>query len=70
MDPSKEGPELHFEPPGPGSWELDAVHFPVPRHATDGNPSRAFQRGVREFTRFYGMLIDGLDMAMSTASST
>jgi len=22
--------QLHFEAPGPGSWELDAVHFPRP----------------------------------------
>ena len=22
--------ELQFEPPGPGSWGLDAVHFPRP----------------------------------------
>ena len=24
------GTELTFEPPGPGSWDLDPVHFPRP----------------------------------------
>lgn len=55
--------ELRFEPPGPGSWELDAVHFPRPatRHWTEVHPA-AFKRGVQHFTRFYGMLIDALEM--------
>ena len=22
-------PAQHFEPPGPGSWNLDPVHFPL-----------------------------------------
>ena len=53
---------LHFEPPGPGSWELDPVHFPRPvtRYLTETHPE-AFRRGVRDFTSFYGMLIDGLE---------
>jgi rifampicin phosphotransferase len=61
MDPSKEAPELRFEPPGPGSWELDPVHFPRPatRYYMETQPE-PFQRGFRDFTRFYGMLIDGL----------
>jgi pyruvate,water dikinase len=51
-----------FEPPGPGSWELDHVHFPRPvtRYLIENHPA-AFQRGVRDFTRFYGLLIDGLE---------
>jgi len=55
--------ELRFEPPAPGSWELDAVHFPRPvtRYWAETHPE-AFKRGVRDFTRFYGMLIDSIDM--------
>ena len=62
MDPSKGAPELRFEPPGPGSWELDPVHFPRPvtRYLTETHPE-PFRRGVQDFTRFYGMLIDGLE---------
>jgi phosphohistidine swiveling domain-containing protein len=56
--------ELRFEPPGPGSWELEAVHFPRPvtRYWSEVHPA-ALQRGVRDFTSFYGMLIDTLEYA-------
>ena len=56
--------ELSFEAPGPGSWELEAVHFPRPvtRYWEEMHPE-AFRRGVRDFTSFYGMLIDTLDYA-------
>ncbi len=56
-------PALHFEAPGPGFWELDPVHFPRPatRYWIGLHPA-AFKRGVSEFTRFYGMLIDSLEM--------
>jgi phosphohistidine swiveling domain-containing protein len=56
--------DLSFEAPGPGSWELEAVHFPRPvtRYWTETHPE-AFRRGVRDFTSFYGMLIDTLDYA-------
>jgi rifampicin phosphotransferase len=52
--------DLHFEPPGPGPWHLDAVHFPRPvtRYFAETHPE-PFSRGFREFTRFYGMLIAG-----------
>src|SRR5205807_1610461 len=55
--------ELRFEPPGPGSWDLDPVHFPRPatRYWTETHPE-AFKRGVSDFTRFYGMLLDTLEM--------
>jgi phosphohistidine swiveling domain-containing protein len=64
MDASKEPPALRFDPPGPGSWELDPVHFPRPatRYFMETQPE-PFQRGFRDFTRFYGMLIDGLAYA-------
>jgi phosphohistidine swiveling domain-containing protein len=54
--------ELRFDPPGPGSWELDAVHFPRPvtRYWAETHPE-PFGRGFREFTRYYGMLLDSLD---------
>jgi hypothetical protein len=56
------GTELRFNPPGPGSWELDPVHFPRPatRYWTEMHPE-PFKRGFREFTRYYGMLLDGLE---------
>jgi rifampicin phosphotransferase len=58
------GAELQFEPPGPGSWEIDAVHFPRPvtRYWTEMHPE-PFRRGFREFTRYYGMLLDGIEYA-------
>ncbi len=57
-------PELQFEPPGPGSWVLDPVHFPRPatRYWTEMHPE-PFKRGVGEFMRYYGMLLGGLEMA-------
>lgn len=61
---AEKGTELHFEPPGPGFWELDPVHFPRPatRYWMEVHPE-AFKRGTAEFARSYGMLIDGLEMA-------
>jgi rifampicin phosphotransferase len=55
--------ELRFEPPGPGSWGRDAVHFPRPatRYWAETHPA-ALERGTSEFARYYGMLIDGLQM--------
>jgi pyruvate,water dikinase len=54
--------ETRFEAPGPGSWSLDAVHFPRPvtRYWTEVQPD-AMRRGCQDFTRFYGMLIDHID---------
>ncbi len=56
--------DLQFEPPGPGSWSIDAVHFPRPatRYYIDVQPA-AMQRGFAEFTAYYGMLIDALQFA-------
>jgi rifampicin phosphotransferase len=55
--------ELRFEPPGAGFWELDPVHFPRPmtRYWTEIHPA-AFKRGTGDFARYYGMLIDSLEM--------
>jgi pyruvate,water dikinase len=54
---------LRFEAPAPGSWDLDAVHFPRPvtRYWAETHPD-AFRRGVRDFTSFYGMLLDSIEM--------
>src|SRR5438876_1137897 len=56
--------ELRFDLPGPGFWEQDPVHFPRPltRYWTEVHPA-AFKRGTGDFARFYGMLIDSLEMA-------
>jgi pyruvate,water dikinase len=53
--------KLSFDPPGPGSWEQDPVHFPRPttRYFQETHPP-AFWRGTNDFARFYGLLIDGL----------
>lgn len=52
-----------FEPPGPGSWSRDAVHFPrvVTRYFQEMHPA-PFRKGTQDFARLYGMLIDGLQM--------
>ena len=56
--------ELRFEPPAPGYWERDAVHFPRPmtRYWQEVHPA-AFARGTGDFARFYGMLIGSLGSA-------
>jgi rifampicin phosphotransferase len=53
--------KLDLEPPGPGSWEQDPVHFPRPmtRYFQETHPP-SFKKGTNDFARFYGMLIDGL----------
>ena len=55
--------ELRFEPPGPGFWEQDSVHFPraATRYWAEVHPP-AFARGTADFAAFYGMLIGGLAM--------
>jgi len=64
MAASDGGSQLHFEPPGPGHWAQDAVHFPRPltRYFQQLHPA-AFKRGTHDFARYYGLLIDGLQMA-------
>ena len=55
---------LQLDPPGPGPWSQDGVHFPRPmtRYFQDMHPP-AFKAGTQAFARYYGMLIDGLQMA-------
>jgi len=54
---------LRFEPPGPGSWVQDPVHMPRPmtRYFQETHPS-PFKKGTNDFARFYGLLINGLQM--------
>ncbi len=56
--------KLSLDPPGPGSWEQDAVHFPRPVtcYFQETHPA-PFKKGTNDFARFYGMLIDGLRMS-------
>src|SRR5260221_1807286 len=55
--------EVRFEPPGPGSGEQDPVHLPRPmtRYFQETHPP-SFKRGTNDFARFYGLLIDGLQI--------
>jgi len=59
---SGEGTTLQFDPPGPGSWNLDPVHFPRPvtRYWAEIHPE-PFRRGTHEFMAFYGTLLDALE---------
>jgi phosphohistidine swiveling domain-containing protein len=52
---------FHFDPPGPGTWALDPVHFPRPvtRYWTETHPA-AFVAGTSDFSRYFGMLLGGL----------
>jgi pyruvate,water dikinase len=63
MSASNAPDELRFEPPGPGPWSQDPVHFPRPvtRYFQETHTA-AFKRGTNDFARAYGMLIDGLQM--------
>jgi pyruvate,water dikinase len=53
---------LRIDPPGPGFWQQDAVHFPRPvtRYWAEMHPA-PYTRGFRELTSYYGMLIDALE---------
>jgi phosphohistidine swiveling domain-containing protein len=54
--------ELTFEPPGPGPWKLDIVHFPRPatRYWMEMHPE-PFARGFGEVASYYGLLFGGLE---------
>jgi pyruvate,water dikinase len=55
---------LRFEVPGPGTWELDPVHFPRPvtRYWAEMHPE-PFALGVADFMGFYGMLLETMHMS-------
>src|SRR5437764_5112286 len=71
MTASDTSTKLSLEPPGPGSWEQDPVHFPRPmtRYFQETHPA-SFKRGTNDFARFYGMLIDGLQIGYVNALGT
>ncbi len=52
-----------FDPPGPGSWEMDAVHFP---RAVFGSFQvifpKAFSEGFQDCCARYGMLLESMDV--------
>ena len=54
---------LSFEPPGPGTWNLDPVHFPRPvtRYFAETHPA-PFRRGTHEFMAYYGMILEALEV--------
>ncbi len=56
--------QARFDPPGPGTWAQDPVHFPRPatRYWAEMHPE-PFRRGVAEFTAYYGMLLETIQMA-------
>ena len=52
-----------FEAPGPGFWALDLAHFPRPlTRYFQSTHAPAYRSGSHEFARFYGLLIDGLQI--------
>ena len=53
---------LRFDPPGPGSWVLDATHFirPVTRFVAEIFPGQ-FARGFGEGLKRYGLLLENLE---------
>lgn len=57
------GTKIAIDPPGPGSWKQDPVHFPRPltRYFQETHPP-AFRKGTADFARFYGTLIDGIEI--------
>jgi phosphohistidine swiveling domain-containing protein len=59
---SENGTPRQYEPPGPGSWNLDPVHFPRPvtRYWTEMHPV-PFRRGTHEFMAYYGTPLDALE---------
>jgi pyruvate,water dikinase len=51
-----------FEPPGPGTWALDPVHFPRPvTHYWMEMHPEPFLRGTSEFCEYYGLLLDHIE---------
>lgn len=56
--------KLDLQAPGPGPWKQDPVHFPraLTRYFQETHPA-PFREGTNDFARFYGLLIDGLQMA-------
>ncbi len=55
------GTELRFDPPGPGSWTLDGVHFPRPVTRYFAETHRdPHEVGTVDFARYFGTLLGAL----------
>ena len=56
---------LTFDPPAPGSWSIDAVHFPRPfsRFQAEVHPPN-LAAGFTECMRRYGLLLETLEYAV------
>jgi phosphohistidine swiveling domain-containing protein len=63
MANSSTSAKLDLQAPGPGPWKQDPVHFPraLTRYFQETHPA-PFKQGTNDFARFYGLLIDGLQM--------
>lgn len=56
---------MTFAPPAPGAWELERTHLTRPVSVLMGDVFPAnMMRGFAEGTRFYGVLLDHLDVAV------
>jgi pyruvate,water dikinase len=52
---------LRFDPPGPGSWVLDPVHFPRPvTPYWEETQPKPFKEGFRQTAEYYGLAIEGM----------
>jgi len=62
MNSPTSSPSIRFEAPGPGSWSIDAAHFPRPvsRFQAEIHP-QGISKGFLDCARRYGLLIDTLD---------
>lgn len=60
---SSQSRDLRWEPPGPGSWEADAAHFPkpMPRFGRDRFIA-AFMAGFKEGSARYGLLLSHFEV--------
>src|SRR5262245_56409885 len=56
--------KLELDPPGPGPWSLDPVHFPRPLtlYFQETQPP-AFRKGTSDFSRRYGLLFEAMQMS-------
>ncbi|HET9719551.1 MAG TPA: PEP-utilizing enzyme [Solirubrobacteraceae bacterium] len=56
--------EPGYEPPGPGSWTIDTVHFPRPvtRYFSETHPE-PFARGFHEYCAYYGSVLGDLEIS-------
>jgi pyruvate,water dikinase len=57
--------DIHFEAPGPGSWELERAHFarPITRFGAEA-VTRGMPRGFSESTARYGLLLSHIKIAV------